>query len=220
MKNMILKGALVAATSVVLTAGAANAALVSEWGVVNPGDMSADFDTMISAIQGYNDYGYFIWTDTSARQNFHIAWTADPQTSVGGNLFTGEIAFQGTGYTDLNTIRWESPFKPPVGDFVWGGEDINFSSFNVGGVDGISFSLTDWEMPSYVGFDLSINTTEVDANSGDVIFLGASMVDVTSLGQDGDFAVAAPVPEPATMVLFGVGLVGLAGVARRRNLKQ
>jgi len=28
-----------------------------------------------------------------------------------------------------------------------------------------------------------------------------------------------PVPEPATMILFGAGLIGLAGVARRRNKK-
>lgn len=43
--------------------------------------------------------------------------------------------------------------------------------------------------------------------------LGSSLSHITVYGAD----TAAPVPEPATMLLFGSGILGLAGIARRKK---
>jgi hypothetical protein len=72
----------------------------------------------------------------------------------------------------------------------------------------ISFVYTPALAP---GQDTSMLVIETNANlftSG-----GFTISDGTNTGSQGGFA---PMPEPATLALFGTGLVGLVGVARRK----
>ena len=76
------------------------------------------------------------------------------------------------------------------------------------------------DMGYAVHFDLFAYTTTTiyDVNTRAAF---VEIIDVDSLifAPFSHDATGAPIPEPATMLLFGTGLVGLAGVARRRSKK-
>jgi|GEM_PF-7026233 len=77
-----------------------------------------------------------------------------------------------------------------------------------------NFNNWDWE-PCKVGDFATVTSLSLNFNDGDFgIYLDDPGWTVTVIEADNG---ASPVPEPATMILFGTGLAGLAAVGRRRK---
>ena len=108
--------------------------------------------------------------------------------------------------------------------------DIVFkSSVQWGGSNVLKISDLDWSVPGYYLSDITVAETLEHYDAGIVSF-GPSWVEINltdgwihwsdpkpwTIGVTLDFQ---PVPEPATMILLGSGLIGLASVRRRFKKK-
>ncbi len=134
-------------------------------------------------------------------------------TDTFGYDYVFDLNFNDSSYTvyALNTVSktetsyyWQNQGSNPW-RYVDGGEEIGDGSFNfMEGVTGLGFE-GDCHY-ALTGFDLSIIGDDIDFISHFTM----------GCGNDNLMGKTSPVPEPATMLLLGIGLIGVAGIGRKK----
>lgn len=160
--------------------------------VTNGTAYNAVIDDTLRSIDGKN---YSTWGTNVAFSGIFEA--ADSLGQSANQVVLTETFGTSTGHADS--------YASIVGD-----DDLYSYLFDSNGVQGILGGLLD-PIPTgvYHDFKIDYTITSLTFNAADRSYLG--------YGNDPITANTNPVPEPATMLLFGTGLVGLAGFRKRKK---
>lgn len=158
----------------------------------------------------------FLWDIDSPTTTFGP--TPDP--SVNTDFFMG--SYDPSEFLHYVTLRIDP-------NNVAGDDTSNYIALSVNDITIENWSnpidLYDWGVPTDPvsdiygiaanNYQIKVTLTGLDAIDG--LKDKFNPIDILNVNVEGCFDSAAPVPEPATMLLMGLGLTGFAGVRRRMN---
>ena len=157
---------------------------------------------------------YYTWDGTST-----VGDRTDPMNALGPQSATDDEFFSigvgGEAYFEFGTLF---DTEATLVEITWGTRSSHLETADI-------FVINEYDVISSpaIQIDNSSKTTVLDLTGFSSIspFKGLLIRDTSSGtnrdGWDVDAVGVSPVPEPTTIILFGFGLLGLAGVSRRKK---